>query len=543
MGISISTKEVVKGTIWSLAGSITIKLVSFFYLVFLTGVALKEDIGTFYLALSLLTFATLFVDIISSSFTRFIPFFRVRGEGKKILRLLEVGYCATVVIALIISLFVYFMSKSIADFYSNSDLTIVLQILSIYLFLSTVFNLSSIVLRSMKRIKDQAILLNVQNFSKLVLLVFFSFGVGVNLFTIVLSFLLSYVISVFVSILYVRSVLNQLSHESSGADISYLDLLAEVVPFGLMLTATSSLWTIISSTDRSMLGFYATSSDVAIYTVATSLSILILIFPSAIGSIFFPLVSQLYGQKKIDEIGKICEISMRWLLFATIPFATVFIVFSSDLLSLFYGEDYRAGAIAMALFTFGLLIRTLSDIPGSVLASMRLVHIELLIAFFVLVINFVLNLLLIPQWGIDGAAFASLISFTIATLLTFHYSRKFFDFKLSVSMLKLLVAGMISFLLISVLHPYILSVTLHISNLASGDLAFYIGKLLKLAILAIFFSLCLLVFSIFAILLKSFKSEDLDILEAALKRARVIPEPTIAFIIATLSFGLHKEEK
>ncbi|MFH1261635.1 MAG: flippase [Candidatus Micrarchaeota archaeon] len=542
MALSISTKEVAKGTMWSLAGNVFVKLVSFFYLIFLTAVASQDDIGVFYLALSLLTFANLFVEIISSSFSRFIPFFRARGEGKKIQKLLKVGFGATSLISLIVSIAIYFLAGTISDFYSTPDLKNVIEILSGYVFLCTIFNLSATVLRSMKLMRNQAIIFNVQNLSKLVLLIILSVMLGTNLFTITVSFLLSYLVSVIVSFFFMRGALTQLSKEPAGADISYTSLLAEVIPFGLMLTATSSLWTIIGSADKAMLGYFMTSSDVAIYTIATSLSVLILLFPSAISSIFFPIVSQLFGQKKMDEVRAICGTSMRWLLFVTIPFTIVFTVFSYDLLTLFYGNEYGIGGTAMALFTMGLLIRSLSDAPSLVLASMRLVKIELMVAAFVLTMNIILNFLLIPSFGIDGAALASLLSFTTCTILIFYYARKFFDFRLSIGMLKLILAGAISCIILYAAKSYLISIISFMPDLGDEWAMLYLGKVIKLAILAIFFFVCVLVFGITSLLLKSFKHEDLDVMKGAMRKAKILPEPVIAFTCQIISYGISDND-
>ena len=50
---SAHSKEVAKGAFWSLAGQAGIRLVGFFYLVVLARMASQDDVGTFYLALSI----------------------------------------------------------------------------------------------------------------------------------------------------------------------------------------------------------------------------------------------------------------------------------------------------------------------------------------------------------------------------------------------------------------------------------------------------------------------------------------------------------
>ena len=92
-----------------------------------------------------------------------------------------------------------------------------------------------------------------------------------------------------------------------------------------------------------------------------------------------------------------------------------------NLLEMFYGSAYAVGGMALAIFAFGLLIRSLSFMQAFTLAGMRLVRIEMKVAAAAAITNIILNILLIPKYGIEGAALASAAAFTVATLLFFHY--------------------------------------------------------------------------------------------------------------------------
>ena len=563
--VTKETKEVAKGTFWTLLGDLAFKLTSFFYLVFLVRIASQDDIGTFYLALSIITISSLLFKIIFSSFSRYIPYFRARAEGLKIQKLLKLGYSISVFLAIFVAVIVYFFidivnfisyDPFISSFlklfsinlidsvYSETSLGNVLKILSIYVFVSVFFNLSTILMQSLKRMRNNAIITNIQNISKLVLLTVFYFYIGANLFVITVSFVLSYILAVLASLVFALPAIKELFGESTGKTISYRNLLKEILTFGIAITASSSFWTLLSSSDKIMLAyllpFEISTYTVAVYTVATSLSFLILLFPSAISSIFFPLASQLYGEKRLDDVKKICDTSMRWILFVTVPFAMVFIIFSSDLLGMFYGDEYRLGAVTMMLFTFGLLIRSLSYIPASILASMRLVRVELIVAVVTFIINIALNFILIPIFGMDGAAFASFVSFTCATLIIFYFSRKLFNFTISHTIFKIIAATLISFTIIYFIHPYIIQIMLIIPKLANEGILLIVGKLIKLGVLAFFFSVCVAIFGAISLLIKSFKHEDLDILNAALRRTKVIPESIIRTFSSIILFGIEK---
>ena len=70
------SREVAKGSFWSLAGSVFFKLSSLLYVVLLARAASQDDIGTFYLALSAMSLIWVFSDLgISGALTRYVPFF------------------------------------------------------------------------------------------------------------------------------------------------------------------------------------------------------------------------------------------------------------------------------------------------------------------------------------------------------------------------------------------------------------------------------------------------------------------------------------
>ena len=535
------SKEVAKGALWSLAGQIGIKLVGFFYLVALARMASQDDVGTFYLALSIFGVLGMFSDAgFASSFSRYVPYLTGRGEAAKLRALLKACYAVVTVLCILIGIAIFLTADIIAGYFHNPELAIALRLLSPYLLLNTLFSLDLGFLNGRKMMKEYSVLLNAQTVAKFALMLLLFIIMGATLFSIAAGFVLSFLFVLLLSFLYIRRPLAELGEAGAGADIS--GLMREVVPFGLTMSLINSLWMLINYTDRILIGYLMDPSlapqMVAVYSMATSLSMLVMVFPTAIALIFFPMISELVGRGKKEEIIELCETSTRWIIFTTFPLTLVMLAFPDNLLRMFYGDAYAAGAFAMAVFTLGLFIRSLSTVESLVLGSMRLIGLELRVALVCAIVNVFLNLILIPRFGIGGASAASAIAFLIATLMFIYYARKHAGFRFPPEALKSLVAGIIALGLIFLIKPYLTGEMAGLPVFGSGDSAALMAKALRLFVFGVLFLISAGVYVLLLFGLKSFSHEDVGILSATLKRMRV-PEGLSEKIIAIVRGGVH----
>lgn len=544
MPVSAHSKEIAKGTFWSLAGNMAVKLLAFFYLLVLARMAPQQEVGTFYLALSILGVFSIFTDFgLSSSFARYVPYLIGRNEGGKLQMLLRFTYTAVSALSIALAFVIFFAADLIAGYFKSPQLADVLRMTSPYLFVNALFSLNTCYLQGRKMLMEQSMLLTFQNLAKLAITLALFFIMGATLFSITAGFQLAFLVAAVVSTYYLLKELKGLPQPEGRQD--YAELVREVIPFGLTVSLISSFWLLITYTDRILIGYLldptVAASKIAIYTVATSLAMLIMIFPTAIGSIFFPLVSELLGQGKEKEMREACETALRWTIFITFPLALVMVSFPDGLLRMFYGDSYAGGGLVLAIFTIGLLIRSLSTIQSLVLASMRMLRIELNIAIAAALLNVALNWLLIPIYDVNGAAFASAISFTVVTVLFVYYSRKLVGFGFPLESLKALVAGVVAFGLIYLARPY-LSGSFGLPGLLgvtdSGGMP---AKALQLMVFGGLFIVACLAYVAVLFLLKSFHHEDSAMLSMVLRRARV-PEKVAEPLTALLLYGTGKPE-
>ncbi len=532
------SKEVARGSFWSLAGNASFKLVSFFYVVLIARAASQDDIGVFYLALSVISLIWVFSDLgISGAFIRYVPYFEGRGEPGKIRNLLKFSYGFITILSLCIVAALFIFADAIGALYSNASLPEAIRILSAYILLGNLFRLNYLYLQGIRDIKRSQLFQNIQNFLKLAftLILFYLFGASVV--TISAAFVLSFLFALAASSL---PVLRSAAKAGGGAGLSRRELIYEIVPLGITVAIIQSFSTIISSSDRLIIGYMAnplaSASLVAVYSMATTLATVLMVFPGSVGNIFLPLVSRLSGMDDAGAMREVMATAQRWSLFISLPIAVVMMAFSGDMLAVFYGPQYASGAAAMSIFTFGLIFSVFSLMASLALTAMRLVRLELYVAAAGAIVNIALNFLLIPVLGIEGAAIASAVSFAISASLLNRYARSRLGYTNPPESYKLVAAAISSFVLIALAKPALSEAALWITVAAgSGDI---VPKAIYLAYLCLLICASGALFVLMSLALRCFREEDVALVRRAMERAG-IPAPLVQLMEKVASHGVH----
>ncbi len=517
--VSEHSREVAKGSLWSLAGNAFFKLLSFAYVVMLAHAASQDDIGVFYLALSALSLVWVFSDLgISGAFLRYVPYYEGRGEQGKIRDLFSISWRILAALSLILVASLFLLADAIGAFYSSESLPEAIRILSAYVLLGNLFRLNYLYLQGRADIKSSQMFQNIQNLLKLLITGGLFWLLGASVLTICLGFILSFLFALALS--YVP-VLRSVASISGGGAIGRQELLGEIIPLGMLIALVQSFSTIVASSDRLMLGFMAPAPEaaslVAVYSMATTLAMVLIVFPGSVGNIFLPVVSRLAGKGDLPSMRHSIAAAQRWSLLISLPIAAVMMAFSRDMLTVFYGADYAGGAAAMSIFTAGLVFAAFSFAISLTLTAMRLVRIELYVGAAACAANIILNLALIPAFSMEGAAAASAASFLLGAILLTHFAGKSVGFRNPPGSYRLLAAAAATALAMSAASPLVSAAASGvIDGAGSGEFA---PKALYLAILgALICASAGLIFAL-AIALKCLDAEDAELLRRALLRA------------------------
>lgn len=196
------------------------------------------------------------------------------------------------------------------------------------------------------------------------------------------------------------------------------------ISFPLMLS--SSLFLLIAYTDTVMLGILRTEEEVGIYNVAMKITTLASITLYAINTIAAPKFAELYGKDDMKGLAVVVRKSSKLIFWSSLPVLIVMAFFPSFILG-FFGDDFRVGGYALLMLTLGQFVNTASGSVGYILKMTGKQNTFQKIIFLAAIINIGLNMVLIPRFGLNGAAFASMISIIFWNLSSAIYIRVQFN--------------------------------------------------------------------------------------------------------------------
>lgn len=195
----------------------------------------------------------------------------------------------------------------------------------------------------------------------------------------------------------------------SSLNFKNLNLKQHMRPL-IVLTAAVFLGSIYNKIDITMLGMMSTDAVVGYYSNANKIIVMILTGCQAVSAAFMPRLSYLYTKDK-KALEELIEFGCKILVFITIPATIGVYLLAPNATVVLYGESFAPAGITLQVFTPLIIIRTLGDL----LCYQLLISIgqenKRLPAYVVAAsANVILNYLLIPHWGQNGAAVASVIS-------------------------------------------------------------------------------------------------------------------------------------
>lgn len=181
------------------------------------------------------------------------------------------------------------------------------------------------------------------------------------------------------------------------------------------LMFTSAFAAIYSRIDQVMIGNFLDTKSVGIYSVAALLSEYWYFVPLGIVNSLVPAI--INGKKTGADTYRRRLKSLLWFVaLISLAAAVFFTAFADKILLFFYGTDFTAGASILKIYIWGGIGMSLGFVVNQLLIIENRTKIIFVFGLISMLVNVVLNLILIPRFGMSGAAFATLISYSIIPL-------------------------------------------------------------------------------------------------------------------------------
>jgi O-antigen/teichoic acid export membrane protein len=218
--------------------------------------------------------------------------------------------------------------------------------------------------------------------------------------------------------------------------IIHFKLNRELIRFSIPQSLNMTFNKFITDLDLIMLGFFQFSPAlISFYGMGSQLVRNIRKVKAAFAGIYAPIISRIRAAGDTQAMNKTFSMIANWTTMVALPLAVLVIVFRNELLSVFHpsfgtqgvglmgsylAQYFDLASTATTFMVFLVMVPLLDCIfgmAGNIIAMSGYSGWNLFNAILVAALNAALNYLLIPLWGLVGAALASVIATLLVVLL------------------------------------------------------------------------------------------------------------------------------
>jgi len=469
-----------KTSVFVFIGVVISKVISYFYRIVIARYFGSEVYGLFSLALMIIGLvSTIAMFGISSGVFRYIAYYRGKGEPEKIRYISKIAIRFLVITSIISCIALFALSEIIAiDIFHNPSLIFFLKISSIAVPITLFLNLSFSFLLAFEKVSLHSFIYNILlNASKFILIVVFIF-VGLGSSSVMLSYLGGLVIVLAVSYVFCAVI----SRDLVKAKISEKEKIAirgEMFSYSWPLLFSSIITSVFYWADSFMIGYFNNAQDVGFYNVAIPIAFLLGLTSDLFTQMLFPMITKAYGKEDMNIVKQISPQVGKWIFMLNLPALAFLFVFPGVFINFLFGSEYMPAVNALRILSVGAFASSFLVISQQLLSMAGRSKTILLYTIVSGTANIILNALLIPVYGINGAAFSTSLSLCILYgLFTLQAKRLLHVWPMKKEMFKIIAITIIPMIILLVIISIVKINMVWLVVLGAGFFVLYISLII-----------------------------------------------------------------
>jgi O-antigen/teichoic acid export membrane protein len=360
---------------------------------------------------------------LDSAILNYLPKYRHNENEEKVRGIVKSAFMLALPASVLLSASIFLSSEFIATaIFESAELTSIIRIFSLAIPFGVVTKISLDVTKAYKTAKYYVWIRQIgQNIIQLVA------AVGLILLGYKVSgaaggWLIGAVGGGIISLYIMEKKFGPLLFSTKGDTREY----RKIFRYSYPLILAGAIGSILGWTDTFFLGYYMQETQVGLYNAALPTAMLMLIPYQALAALVMPSMSEVI-ERDDKDLTKLLKTLTRWTFTLSFPAFCLMFLFSDQVLHILFGAEYTKAATSLTILAFGYLYSTSVGHLDSVIKAIEKTKILYKNAAINFVVNIGLNILLIPQYGIMGAAIATSASIIFANTLLLaevYYFRK-----------------------------------------------------------------------------------------------------------------------
>ncbi|WP_170158493.1 flippase [Aquisalibacillus elongatus] len=299
-----------------------------------------------------------------------------------------------------------FFSEVFFEGIGNSQLYLILSIIPLMFinqFLQTVF-------QGKQDFKAFNSILLFGEIINLVFVIILVWILSIGLTGAIIAFATGHITRSLLIIYLVKSVYN---YRLSNVKMSF-SYLKESLKFGLKTHMSNILAFINYRVDLLIISYFLGPAAVGIYVISVNVVERLWVVPKSVSTVLLPKIS---NTSSIGKKNLVTSTVSRIILFVSVLMALVMYLISDIAINILFGESYEQSSILLKILLVGIISGAPAKIIANDFAGRGKPELNLYISIFTVLSNILLNILLIPTYGLIGAAVATSITYSINWLV------------------------------------------------------------------------------------------------------------------------------
>lgn len=207
--------------------------------------------------------------------------------------------------------------------------------------------------------------------------------------------------------------------------------------------------TIYTSLDNVMLGFMTTDTDVGYYNAAVKIKTILISIVTSLGSVLLPRASYYVENGMMDDFKKITCKALNFVFLIASPLVVYFVFFAEESVFFLSGNSYVGAIIPMQIIMPTVLFIGITNLLGiQILVPLGKEKMLLYSAIVGAIVDFIVNMICIPEFSSAGAAIGTLIAeFSVLVVQYMCLRKEIFEVINTIRFPRMVVAIIIGLLL------------------------------------------------------------------------------------------------
>ncbi len=410
------------------AGIVFVMMVLSYFLGYVFRVIIARELGVasyglVYAIIALFGFFSLFMSLgLESALVKYIAEFKAENKPEKIKgSIIIVLFSKLLLSAIVCGVLILFSDLIASEYFKTPEASILIKIYGVGILFSAIITTMKASFQGFQSMKYFSTI----DFTKSIIVLcitIFLLLIGFKELAPILGFAIAWI--VFLPLIYLHLLIRKVFPEFLRIKAELTRSLAKkLFRFGIPIIFVGLAGMIFGYTDTVMLTYFRSLNEVGLYNAALPTMKLIGVMGVAIISVLFPMSSELWVKKRKDQLSKGLGILYKYVLILIFPIALLMFLFPEIILGILFGGEFRQAGNVLRILAVGYFINTLSGVNTTVLSGIGKPKEVSKIMLSGAALNLVLNLILIPGYGMEGAAISTLIASILVFILSLELRR------------------------------------------------------------------------------------------------------------------------